>query len=263
MVCSELPVSHSCGSVCGQSAGCASFSDPYGLHVCLDEVSVLQSRIGNVHISNAVVGGHAERFGYLRTCVEPDWQAFSTSQHTARAKLIELAEWLGCRDRPHLLPRPEALCLARGATAVLAAFEAIGGPDDMLALYRADPAAAACLCYGLIQAVGDVRSRRMHSNISDGASRNLQCVGPDLLSAAAADLRQGAPGFWQRACAAGWLADSCVLNCIIPDEQRHLAGHTKSQAIAAWQMGLHACGSVQSLESRPLNLYIALLTGSC
>lgn len=216
-----------------------------------------------MYIINAVVGC-AERFRYLRTCVEPDWQAFGTSKHTARAGLIELAEWLGCRDGPHVLPRPEALCLAHGATAVLAAFEAIGGPDDMLALYRADPAAAACLCHGLMQAVGDIRRRRMHSDISDGASGNLQCVGPDLLSAAAADLREGAPGFWQRACAAGWLASSCVLNWLSPDEHGHLAGHIESQAAnAAWQVGLHVCGSEQSMEVRSLNLYVALLAGSC
>jgi hypothetical protein len=202
-------------------------------------VNVLQSRIGNVYVSNAGVG-HAERFGHLRTCIEPDWQAFGASKHTARADLIELAEWLGCRDEPHVLPRLEELCLARGAAAVLAAFEVMGGHEEVLGLYRADPAAAACLSHGLMQAVGDSCCRWVRSDMHNSASRTLECLGPDLLSAAAADVRKGAPDAWQRVCAAGWLANGFVLNCISPDQHGHLTGHLASQATAAWQVGLHA-----------------------
>ena len=199
MVCSEFPISHSRRSVCRQSAGCALIS-VHGSQWPACQGCVLQNRRGDVYTSNAV--GHAERFGHLLTCVEPDWQTFGTSKHTARADLIELAEGLGCRDGPHVLPRLEALCLARGAAAVLAAFEAIGGPDDVLELHRADPAAAACLSHGLMQAVGDVRRRWVRSDPHNRASRILHCLGPDLLSAAAGDLRKGAPDTWQRACAA-------------------------------------------------------------
>ena len=196
---------------------------------------MLQSRISNMCISDAV--GHTERFGHLRTCIEPDWQAFGTSKPTARADLIELAEWLGCRDEPHVLPRLEELCLARGATAVLAAFE-VGGPDEVLAIHRADPAAAACLCHGLMQAVGDIRRRWERSDMHDRACHILHCLGPELLSAAARDLRRGAPGSWQRACAAGWLANGFVLECLSPDKHGHPARDLASQAVAAWRVGL-------------------------
>ena len=211
-----------------------------------------------MYISNAP--GHAERFGHLRTCVEPDWQTFGTSKHTARADLIELAEWLGCRDEPCVLQRLEELCLARGAATVLAALEAIGGPDDVLGLHRANPAAAACLCHGLMQAVGDIHRRWARSDLHDRASRILECLGPDLLSAAAADLHKGAPDSWQRACAAAWLANGFVLDCLSPDERGHPARPLTPQAVAAWQVGLHisASCSVQSTAVRKLlSLYIA------
>jgi hypothetical protein len=95
-------------------------------------------------------GVHTEHYSHLQVCVEPHWQTFGSSAATAKADLIRLAEWLGCRDKAHALPRPEALCLLRGAPAVLAAVELAGGVH---ALAAADMAAAACLGHCLMEAV--------------------------------------------------------------------------------------------------------------
>ena len=79
------------------------------------------------------------------------------------ADLVRLAERLGCRDdKPHALPSLEAVCLARGASAILAAIERVGWG---CALSQADPAAATCLGHSLMQAVGDVRRRWLPSCI--------------------------------------------------------------------------------------------------
>lgn len=130
---------------------------------------------------------HAERFGHLGTCIEPDWQSFSKSGAAASTDLIKLAEWLGCRDQPHALPLATEVCLGRGAPAVLAALEAAGGA---CALARADAAAATCLCHSLMQGHGNLRLQMELA---------FAPLAPEILQATAADLRNRNPGSPQRA----------------------------------------------------------------
>ena len=125
---------------------------------------------------------HAERFGHLRLCIEPDWHAVSSSKKTAMAQLIKLGEWLGCRDSPRVLQWPELICLQRGADAILAAVNRAGGAQ---ALAAADPAAAILLCHGLMQLPGGVRKSVQHE---------FAALAPDVLPAALADVSALAPG---------------------------------------------------------------------
>ena len=154
----------------------------------------------------------AGRFGHLRVCMEPDWQEFGGSKAEALEHLIVLAECLGCRDKPRALPPEEAVCLARGAAAVLAAVESAGGAQSLLA---ADPAAAACLCDSLMQAVGDLRRCWLPANMRLRVECAFLLLGVDRLRAAHADVRRGLPGAAQRAYAAARLAHD-FLEAFVP-----------------------------------------------
>jgi hypothetical protein len=152
------------------------------------------------HVANA----HVECFSHLRVCIEPDWQELGGDKQTATAALVRLAEWLGCRDRQcALLPGCEAVCLARGADAILAAVEAAGGA---MALAGADEDAAIRLCQGLMQAVGDVRRSWLPNDMRRRVEGTFSGFGTAfLLTAAAAQLRKGSPGSPQLACTAARL----------------------------------------------------------
>jgi hypothetical protein len=122
---------------------------------------------------------HTGRFSHLRVCLEPDWEAFGWSEDTtAMADFIQLAERLGCRDEPRTLQRSEAVCLARGADA------------------------AACLCAGLMQAVGDPRRRWLPTDTRARVEGFLSLLPPASLLGMAEELRGGVPGAPQRAYAA-------------------------------------------------------------
>ena len=176
---------------------------------------------------------HAERFGHLRLCIEPDWHAVNSSKKTAMAQLIKLGEWLGCRDSPRVLQWPELICLQRGADAILAAVHRAGGAQ---ALAAADPAAAVLLCHGLMQLPGGVRKSVQHE---------FAALAPDVLPAALADVSALAPGSPCRAHSA-----SCLANAF-------LRLHTVNEA-AAWQLGLQPDPSVQA-QKQVCGRYDALM----
>ena len=166
----------------------------------------------------------AERFGHLRVCMEPDWQAFGCSRASASEDLIQLAERLGCRDRSQPpLPQQWAVCLARGAEAVQAALHLAGGAQT---LTLADPAAAICLCYGIVQAVGDLRHSWLPTDVRERAERACALLGPDMLRHATEDLKKGIRGGAQRAYAAARLAHAFV-TCTRPSVQ----GDVPDQAV--------------------------------
>ena len=129
------------------------------------------------------------------------WLPRGTDKAGASAHLVELAEWLGCRSEPHALPRHQAVCLARGREAILAAVERAGGHAWARQLAESDPAAAFCLCLSLQQAVAD--SRRYC--LPHGARRRVEAafapLGPSYMRMVAAQLREGVPGSAQRALA--------------------------------------------------------------
>jgi hypothetical protein len=134
---------------------------------------------------------------------------------TATAGLIGIAEWLGCRRKPCLLPEPQQLvCLARGLTAVLEAVHAAGGASCFAA---ADAAAAASLCNGLMQI--------LHSVCRSRVTRAFAELAPMLLRDAAAEVHAGVPGLLQRTAAAGCLGiafiqtDDSTKLCQADDEQ--------------------------------------------
>jgi hypothetical protein len=145
---------------------------------------------------------HAGRFDHLQACLEPDWQAFGGDEAAAAADLIQLAERLGCRDQPRALPHVEAVCLARGADAILTAIENAG---KAAALAAADPAAAAALRDGLVQAASDVRRRWLPGDTRNRVECAFAVLAPDDLRAVAADVRRGLPGAPQHAYAASQL----------------------------------------------------------
>ena len=154
----------------------------------------------------------AGRFGHLRVCMERDWQEFGGSRAEALEHLIVLAEYVGCRDKPSALPPEEAVCLARGVAAVLAAVESAGRVQSLLA---ADPAAAACLCDSLMQAAGDLRRCWLPANTSLSVECAFLLLGLDRLRAACADVRRSLAGAAQRAYAAARLAN-CFLEAFVP-----------------------------------------------
>ena len=128
--------------------------------------------------------------------------------------VIQLAERLGCRDHdsqnelPLPLPQQWAVCLARGADAVLVAIHLAGGAME---LTLADPAAASCLCYGLVQAVGDLRRRWLPAEVRERAEHFFAMMGPDKLQHATVDMQEGMPGCAQRTYAAARLAHAWVI----------------------------------------------------
>ena len=156
----------------------------------------------------------AERFGHLRVCVEPDWQAFGRirSKASAMTDVIQLAERLGCRDRTQELPLPLpqqwAVCLARGADRLLVAIHLAGGAQQ---LTLADPAAASCLCYGLVQAVGDLRRSWLPAEVRQRTEHFFAMMGPDQLQHATIDMQEGMPGCAQRTYVAARLAHAWVI----------------------------------------------------
>jgi hypothetical protein len=145
---------------------------------------------------------HAGDFDDVTVCMEPNWRAFGTHRaDNASAHLVLLAESLGCRSGPRVLSRPQAMCLARGREAILAAVERAGGHAWTRQLAAPDPDAAACLCLSLQQAVADSRRRWL----PDGARRSVEAafapLGPSCMHIVAAQLREGVPGSAQRALA--------------------------------------------------------------
>lgn len=180
------------------------------------------------------------RFSHLAVYTDiTDWQAFGKSQTSVRPELIQLAEQLGCRSRPHLLPRLEAVSLARGAAEVLAALELAGGVQ---ALAAADPDAAACLCRTLMDSVGKVRLSWLPSGVQDRMDRAFAALGPSVLQAAVADLRRGAPHCLQFVCVAIQLTEA-----FLKAKQHHEQsdGGAGSQAACAaanvQQVDWHTC----------------------
>jgi hypothetical protein len=148
------------------------------------------------HVGNGVVHtGYFDR--PLQMSIDPQWQTFGKDKATAAAELIELAERLGCQHTHFDFPRHEAVSLARGAADVLAAIKLAGG---VKALAAADPAAAACLCHGLMQAVCDPRRRWLPGDMRWRVEDAFAVLGPEDLGAAAAWLRVGVPGAASHAC---------------------------------------------------------------
>jgi hypothetical protein len=129
-------------------------------------------------------------FDHVGMSIEPDWSAFGTSEATAAADLIQLAEQLGCWGTYQPLQSVEALCWARGAAAILAAVEQAGGAQ---ALAAADPDAAACICHGLLAAL-EIHGDWMPSDVRRRVADAFAALEPSNLRAAAARLRSRAPG---------------------------------------------------------------------
>jgi hypothetical protein len=128
--------------------------------------------------------------------------------------VIQLTEQLGCRnydsqqELPLPLPQQWAVCLARGADAVLVAIHLAGGAME---LTLADAAAASCLCYGLVQAVGDLRRRWLPAEVRERTEHFFAMMGPDKLQHATIDMQEGMPGCAQRTYAAARLAHAWVI----------------------------------------------------
>ena len=157
--------------------------------------------------------------------MEPDWQAFGCSKASAMTDVIQLAERLGCRDRSQPpLPQQWAVCLARGAYAVLEAVHLAGGVQK---LRLADPAATACLSYGLVQAVGDLRRRWLLTEVRERTEQFFAELGPDMLWYATGDMQKGGPGCAQRTYVAAGLAHAWV-TC--SDRQRE-KGNIRDRAV--------------------------------
>jgi hypothetical protein len=126
--------------------------------------------------------------------------------------LIMLAECLGCREQPSALPPEEVVCLARGAPAVLASVKSAGG---VLALLKADPAAARCLGDSVMLAAGDLRRRWLSVDDCRQIEYDFALLGLSSLQAAAADMRRGLPGGAQRAYAAARLGHNLLRTFVI------------------------------------------------
>jgi hypothetical protein len=125
--------------------------------------------------------------------IEPDWSAFGNSRATAAADLIQLAKQLGCWEKYQPLQSVEAVCWARGAAAILAAIEQAGGAQ---ALAAADPAAAACICHGLLTAV-NIHGDWVPSDVRRRAKDAFAALQPSNLRAAAVRLLGRKPGCLQ------------------------------------------------------------------
>ena len=150
-------------------------------------------------VSSAVV--HPGHFDNLEVCLERDyWLARGTDEAGASAHLVELAEWLGCRE-PRALPRHQAASLARGREAILTAVERAGGHAWAHQLAASDPDAAACLCLSLQQAVADSRRRWLPEVTRRRVEATFAPLGPSCMRIVAAQLREGVPGAAQRALA--------------------------------------------------------------
>lgn len=137
-------------------------------------------------------------------CAEPDWRAFGgCSKASARADLIQLMERMVWHNRKLQLSQHWAVCLARGADAVLAAVHLAGGAQT---LTLASPELATCLCHSLMQAVGDLRRRWLPTGVRQRAEMAFVLLGPDTLRHTAEDLQEGIPICAQQAYAATRLA---------------------------------------------------------
>ena len=168
----------------------------------------------------------AGRFGHLGVCLEPDWRAFGgRSKASARADLHQLAERTVWRNRKLELSPHWAVCLARGADAVLAAVHLAGGVQ---AFRLANGAAAYCLGHGLIQAVGDLRRRWLPTGVRERAERAFVLLGPEFLQLTAGDLQEGVPICSQRAYVAVRLAHVFVTRSTRP----RVGGAVPTSAVA-------------------------------
>ena len=133
---------------------------------------------------------------HLGMSIEPEWSAFGSSEATAAADLIQLAKQLGCWEKYQPLQNVEAVSWARGAAAILAAVEQAGGAQ---ALAAADPTAAACICHGLLAAVG-VHRNWVPADVRRHVADAFAALEPSNLRAAAARLHGRKPGCLQGIC---------------------------------------------------------------
>ena len=144
-----------------------------------------------------------ERLGHLRMCIEPDWRSFGDGKATAASDLTLLVKQLRCWDKPEQpLQLHEAVCLARGATAILRAVHNAGGASTLAA---AEPSMAVCLGYSLVQSVSDLRRHWVPDDVCRCVQDAFAVLGPHSLQSAAEGLLQGTPGSPQRACIAALL----------------------------------------------------------
>ena len=134
--------------------------------------------------------------------MEPDWRVFGRGEGGAMSDLIQLAEQLGCREEPRALRREQAQCLLHGLGTVLAAIEDLGGGH---ALARRDKGAALCLGRCLVEVAWGVGYGDVTDELRSRVVWAFRRLGPDMLPAAAAGLRSGAPGSEEHACAAARL----------------------------------------------------------
>ena len=158
--------------------------------------------------------GHSAR---LRVCMEPDyWQVAAGSSGDAACELVmRLHGWLMRREQPMALLRHEAVCLARALPAALAAVDRLGGAG---ALADTSLELATPLCHGLMHAAGDPRRRWLPDGSCSQVADVFAALGPGLLRAAHADIRSGAPGSAQRACAAAQLTNAFLQSGGAPSE---------------------------------------------
>ena len=178
-----------------------------------------------------------ECFDHLRMCIEPDWHSFGDSTATAAAELNLLVRQLRCWHKPEEpLQVYEAVCLARGATAILRAVHNAGGAS-MLA--SADPGMTACLGYSLVQAVGDSRRRWVPSDVRQCVELAFSVLGPQSLQGVAEELLQGMPGYPQRACIA------VSLTYVFMQLHGKLAGGDAEEKIALVVFAEHQVGDMQ------------------
>jgi hypothetical protein len=142
-------------------------------------------------------------FPHLSVCVSVTWQEFGRRKATAGSELIELAKQLAGQTM-HTLPEVTAVMLARGAEEIVAALELAGG---VLAVAKADAAAAACLARALTQAIADRRRRHWVPLVTrQRVEHAFADLGPPALRAAIADMHSNRPGALQQACVAAGLS---------------------------------------------------------
>ena len=133
----------------------------------------------------------------------------TTGCHAGRMRLARQRTWPAAAAQP-LGQLHQAVCLARGREAILAAVERAGGHAWVRQFAASDPAAAFCLCLSLQQAVADSRRRWLPEETRRRVEATFAPLAPAYMHIVAAQLRKGMPGSAQRALAVVRLMGGCL-----------------------------------------------------